>query len=301
MNIFKKRFFGILKKFKFLPQEYYARIYYEYYYDKKLNLEQPVEFNEKIQWLKVYYHPPVLHQLVDKYEVRKYVEEKTGKKYLNELYGLYNKVSEVNLEELPNQFVLKTTHGYNNNIIVRDKSKLDRSKSKYLLHKWMFFNQYYLGGQEWAYKNVPHRIVAEKYLSEIDNKGVSDYKFYCFNGKPEFIEVNIKKESKVWRSYLDTSWNPLEFSRNKIPLYDKQVEKPESLEEMVRVAEKLAGKFPFVRVDLYEINRRIIFGELTFYPADARHPFSPEKYNKIIGDKMVLPEIPEGKNEITEI
>lgn len=301
MNIFKKRFLGILKKFKFLPQDFYAKVYYEYYYGKKLNLEDPVEFNEKIQWLKVYYHPPILIQLVDKYEVRKYVREKVGEQYLNELYRLYNHVSEINFEELPTQFVLKTTHGYNNNIIVRDKALLNKSKSKYLLRKWMLFNQYYLGGQEWAYKNVPHRIIAEKYLPEIDNKGVSDYKFYCFNGKPEFIEVIIKPEDKPLRSYFDIFWNPLEFGRNKIPLYDKKVNKPENLEEMVAVAESLAGEFPFVRVDLYNVNGKVLFGELTFYPADARHPFSPEEYNKIIGDKMILPRIPEGQKEITEI
>lgn len=301
MNIFKKRFLGVVKKFKFLPPERYAKIFYRYYYEKKLNLENPVEFNEKIQWLKVYYHPDILNKLVDKYEVRKYVEEKAGSQYLNELYRLYNSVSEINFEELPSQFVLKTTHGYNNNIIVRDKGRLNKTKSRIKLQKWMLLNQYYLGGQEWAYKNVPHRIIAEKYLAEIDSKGVSDIKFYCCNGKPEFIEVMIERNGKVLRSYFDLSWKKLAFTRIKVPISDEEIEQPENFDEMVEVATKLAGNFPFVRVDLYDINGKILFGELTFYPADGRYPFHPEEYNRIIGEKITLPEIPAGQKEIKEI
>ena len=301
MNLVKKYRLGILKKMKFLPQELYAQIFYEYYYDKKLNLKDPQEFNEKIQWLKVYYHPDILTRLIDKYEVRHFVKETVGDKYLNELLALYNKPSEINYDELPSQFVLKTTHGYNNNIIVRDKAKLNKFKAKLSLYKWMTRNQYYMGGQEWAYKNAPHRIIAEKFLPEIDNKGVSDFKFYCFNGEPEFIEVNIKIESGVFRSYFDVEWNVQDFYRKAVPRYDKTITRPEKLEEMVEVARKLSKKFPFVRVDLYNIKERIIFGELTFYPADARHPFYPEEYNKIFGDKMKLPALPKGKKEIKEI
>lgn len=292
---------GLVKKIKFLPKETYAQIHYEYYNNKKLNLKNPVDFNEKIQWLKVYYHPPVLHKLVDKFEVREYVKKQVGPQYLNEVYALYRTVREVNFSELPEQFVLKTTHGYNNNIIVRDRNKLNKIKSKYLLHKWMLRNQYYNGGQEWAYKNVPHRIIAEKYLPEIDNEGFSDIKFYCFNGVPEFIEITWKIDSEPYWSYFDTDWNSLNLKRRTKPKYRKSIKRPERLEEMLEVATKLAGNFPFVRVDLYDVGDRILFGELTFYPADARFPFEPEECNKIYGDKMVLPQIPKGKSEITEV
>ena len=151
-----------------------------------------------------------------------------------------------------------------------------------------------------AYKNVPHRIIAEKYLSEID-KGISDFKFYCFDGIPKFIEVSSKVNFKIFRSYFDTDWNSLEFGRIGLPLYDQKIERPASLEEMVDVAKKLANGFPFIRVDLYDIKGSILFGELTFYPADARNPFHPEKYNKIIGDMMQLPKVPEGQKEIKKI
>jgi hypothetical protein len=301
MNFLKKSVLGIAKKFKFLPPELYARIYFEYYYERKLDLDNPVEFNEKIQWLKVYYHPPILNKLVDKYEVREYVKEKIGDQYLNEILALYSSVAEVDFDQLPSQFVLKTTHGYNNNIIVRDKATLNLRKSKLRLYKWMSRNQYYQGGQEWAYKDITPRIIAEKYLPEIDNNGVSDIKFYCFNGTPEFIEVTIQVESVAHRSYFDPHWNTLEMERMQQPNYGKKLQKPKNLEKMVELAGKLANKFPFVRVDLYNIDGKILFGELTFYPADARYPFYPEKYNKIYGDKIKLPRIPEGKKEIKEI
>ena len=300
MNILKKTFLGLAKKLKFLPQEPYAKIFYEYYSGKKLDLENPVEFNEKIQWLKVYYHPDILTKLVDKYEVRSYVKEKIGEEYLNELLGLYNKVSEINFDQLPNQFVLKTTHGYNNNIVVPNKSDLNLRKSKYLLYKWMFRNQYYNGGQEWAYKNAPHRIIAEKYIPEIDHKGLSDIKFYCFGGTPEFIEVTVKQPHPE-RKYFDTAWNHLEMGRMDQPDCEQHLEKPLNLEKMVELAAKLSNGFPFVRVDLYNIEGRILFGELTFYPADGRFPFYPEKYNRIFGDKIILPKIPEGQKEIKEV
>lgn len=301
MNFFKKHFLGVAKKLKFLPPKLYAEIFYEYYYDKKLDLDNPVEFNEKIQWLKVYYQPDILTKLVDKYEVRSYVGEKIGKQYLNELYALYNKVNEVDFEGLPSQFVLKTTHGYHQNIIVKDKAKLDKKKSKLLLTKWMMINHYYISGQEWAYKNVPHRIIAEKYLPEIDNEGMSDIKFYCFSGKPEFIEVTIKIDSINYWSYFDTNWKHLNLKRLTKPLYEKKLEKPENLEKMAEIAHKLSADFPFVRVDLYNIKGKILFGELTFYPADGRYPFYPEKYNKILGDKLKLPKVPEGQKAIKEV
>lgn len=301
MNFFKKHFLGLSKKMKFLPPELYAKVFYEYYYEKKLDLKNPTEFNEKLQWLKVYYRPDILTKLVDKYEVRKFVKEKIGEKYLNELLNVYDNVFQVNFDTLPNQFVLKTTHGYNNNIIVRDKTKLDRTKSKLKLSKWMLINQYYRGGQEWAYKNVKHRIIAEKYLAEIDVQGVSDYKFYCFNGEPKFIEVVIMVEDVPHRGYYDINWNLTPFNRGKIPEYSAEIKAPETLPEMLHISRKLSKDFPFVRVDLYSLSVGIKFGELTFYPADARFPFYPEKYNKVIGDMMKLPKVPKGQKAIKEV
>lgn len=301
MNPFRKFILGILKKFKFLPAPVFMKFYYEYYTGKKLNLDNPQDFNEKIQWLKVYYHPPILSKLVDKYAVREYVEEKLGQGYLNELYAVYDNEKDVTFDKLPSQFVLKAAHGYNFNLIVRDKNKLNLFKVRLSLKKWMNRNQFYRGGKEWAYKNAPARIIAEKYLKEIDIEGASDYKFFCFNGQPKFLLVMVEKDDVIHRCNYDLTWKKLPFHRDNAPYYKEELPRPENFEKMIEVATKLAGNFPFVRVDLYNIKGKILFGELTFYPGDGRWSYTPEKYNKIIGDYMKLPEIPEGQKEITKI
>lgn len=301
MNPFRKFTLGILKKFKFLPAPVYMKFYYEYYTGKKLNLEDPQEFNEKIQWLKVYYHPPILSKLVDKYAVREYVEEKLGPGYLNELYAVYDNEEDVDFDKLPDQFVLKAAHGYNFNLIVKDKEELNLFQARLKFKKWMNRNQYYRGGLEWAYKNTPPRIIAEKYLPEIEKNDASDFKFYCFNGKPRYVEITVQVDGVDLRCNYDLQWKKAPFYRKAIPYFEGEAARPETFEEMKEVATKLAANFPFVRVDLYDINAKIIFGEMTFYPADGRYPYLPDEYNKIIGDYMALPEIPAGKNEITGI
>lgn len=286
---------------KFLPPETYIPIYYEYYLGKKLDLKNPVEFNQKIQWLKTYYHPDILTKLVDKYSVRDYVKEKVGEQYLNELIAVYDKASQVNFDELPDQFVIKGVHGFHFNLIVKDKSKLNRKKALFLMNKWMNKNQYYRGGFEWAYKNVPPRLIAEKFLKEMDKDVILDYKFFCFNGEPKFVQVDVERGINDQRAFYDLGWNKLEFYNKENKVYPGEIELPENFENMLYVAKTLADKFPFVRVDLYSINNKTIFGEMTFYPSDGRKDFHPLKYNKILGDYIKLPALPEGQKEIKEI
>ncbi|WP_406684478.1 glycosyltransferase [Seonamhaeicola sp. MEBiC1930] len=301
MTFIKKVVYGLIKKFKFLPPDLYVKIYYEYYSGKKLNLNNPIEFNQKISWLKVYYHPPILTQLVDKYSVREYVKRKVGEQYLNKLIKVYDKASEVNFDELPNQFVIKGVHGFHFNLIVKDKNKLNRKRAQYLMSKWMRKNQYYRGGLEWAYKNVKPRLIAEKFLSEMDKDVLNDYKFFCFNGEPKFVQIDIDRGINNFRAFYDLDWNKLEFYNKQNPVYPKELEKPENFDEMVEVSTKLAGKFPFVRVDLYSINGKTLFGEMTFYPADARKDFHPYKYDKILGSYIKLPKLDKGQKEITSV
>lgn len=296
----KKIIYGLIKKLKFLPAHVYMKFYYEYYSGKKLDLKNPIEFNQKLSWLKVYYHPPILTQLVDKYSVREYVKEKVGEHYLNELIAVYDKASHVNFDELPDQFVIKGAHGYGFNIIVSDKSKMNRKRSRYLMHKWMRKNQYYRGGLEWAYKNVKPKLIAEKYLSEIDDRSIDDYKFFCFNGKPKFVQVDVDRDLNHRRAFYDLDWNRLEF-HDDLRVAEEDFEQPENFNNMITVATKLADKFPFVRVDLYSIKGKTLFGEMTFYPADARFEFYSEKYNTIIGDYIKLPELKAGQKEITSV
>ena len=295
----RKVLLTLLKRMKFLPQKLYIKIYYEYYSGKKLDYNNVTTFNEKISWLKAFYHKPILTQLVDKYAVRSYVEEKVGKKYLNDLLGVYDRANQVNFDQLPERFVIKGVHGFHYNLIVKDKSKLNRFKAKMLFRKWLSQNHYYRGGMEWAYKDVKPRLIAEKFLEEKGKEVLNDYKFFCFNGEPKFVQVDMDRGTNNYRCYYDLTWKKLSFNTEKNIFFEGDVQKPENFEEMLEVTKKLAGDFPFVRVDLYAVNGATIFGELTFYPTDARKKFVPEEYNKIIGDYISLPKIPVGKTEIT--
>jgi hypothetical protein len=288
------------KKMKFLPQEWFVEYLYEYHTGKKLNLKNPVEFNQKIQWYKVYFRLPILTKLVDKYAVREFVKEKIGEQYLNKCYGVYNRVSEIDFSKLPRKFVLKATQASSYNMIVTDKSKLNKLKTKLRLFKWLHTNQYYRTGMEWAYKNVKPRIIAEKYLENDESKSLIDYKFYCFDGEIKIVLVIFEKEFKVYK-YLDAEWNLFPFAGSKKIEYDGLVDKPSNFEEMKQLAKKLSKGFPFVRVDFYSIQGKSIFGEMTFYPTDGRKDFRPDEYNKIIGDWFKLPKIPKGEKYITKL
>jgi hypothetical protein len=301
INFLKKQRLRYLRKMMFLPQERYVRYSYEYYTGKKLNLENPKEYNEKIQWLKVFYKPKILNQLVDKYAVRQYVIDIIGEEYLNECYGVYDSVKEINFDSLPNQFVIKGVHGSGFNLIVKDKTTLDWNKSKKLLNKWMRINQYYKTGMEWAYKDVKPRLTVEKYLNEEGKDVINDYKFFCFNGKPQFLQIDIERGIKDYRCFYDINWVKQPFyTVGKTLMYENEVRKPSNFDEMIVLAEKLAGRLPFSRVDFYSVNGKTIFGEITFYPSDGRKDFAPKEYNLIIGDQIKLPKIPEGQKEITE-
>lgn len=281
---------GVAKRLKFLPPPLYVRVYYEYYTGKKLNLKAPEEFNEKIQWLKVFYKDPRLTQLVDKYAVRAYVKEKVGEKYLNELLAVYDRVGEVDFSKLPDRFVIKGVHGCHFNLIVSDRGQLVPWKARLKLRKWMSKNQYYRGGLEWAYKNVPHRLMAEAYLEEMGKKVINDYKFFCFDGQPLFLQIDLDRGEMDYRCYYDLNWKKLPFTTERNTFYEGELPRPVNFEEMVSVATRLAADFPFVRVDLYNLDGRVLFGEMTFYPADGRKEFIPQEYNRIIGDYLKLPE-----------
>jgi hypothetical protein len=296
----KKKFLRHLRKMRFLPPRIYVRIHYEYFTGKKLDLENPREFNAKIEWYKVYFRPKILTQLADKYEVRSYVEEKIGKQYLNELYAVYTSAKDIDFDSLPDQFVIKANHTNTHNLIVKDKKNLDKKKVIKQFNKWLTKNQYYKRGQEWAYKDIKPKLVIEKFLKEKDRDSLIDYKFYCFNGKPKFIDVHLDRMDDHKQGCFDLEFNLLPFGKSKN--YNKissDIEKPTNLAEMIFLAEKLADKLPFVRVDFYSIDGKSIFGEMTFYPADARKEFYPDEYNLIIGDYLELPKLNSQKAPIT--
>lgn len=298
-----RRFFlRHLRKLRGLPSHVYVKIHYEYFSGKKLDLKNPVDFNAKLEWYKVYYRPRLLNKLVDKYAVRSYVKDKIGEQFLNECYGVYTNPEDIPFDELPESFVIKPTHTSSYNLIVKNKVSLDIARSKKSLKKWLRRNQYYKRGQEWAYKDVEPRLVVEKFLSEKNKTSLVDYKFYCFNGKPKFVDVHLDRANDHKQRCFDLNFNALPF--NKSTTYediDDGFPAPSNLEEMVKCAEILAGKLPFVRVDFYSIDGKTIFGEMTFYPSDARKPFYPQEYNKVIGDYFELPDLPHPKTPITKI
>jgi len=273
---------------KIIPDNIYLKLRYKYYTGKKLNLKNPQTFNEKLQWLKLYDRNPLYTKLVDKYEVRKYIAETIGKEYLIPLIGVYNNVEEIDWESLPNQFVLKCTHGSGANIICSDKSKLDIEDAKKKLKKWMKKNWYWFG-REWAYKNVRPRIVCEKYMVDESGTELKDYKIFCFNGEPKLIQVDYNRFSGHKRNLYDINWNYLPVSI-KYPSYPNIIiTKPKKLKEMLELARLLSKDYPHVRVDFYYVNNKIYFGEMTFYHGSGFEKFIPKEFEFKMGNLLKLP------------
>lgn len=299
MNRFKQNLFKILKNLKFLPKPLFLKIRYTAYIGKDIDFENPLDFNQKITWYKLYYHPPILTQLADKYAVRSYVENKIGKEYLNELYGYYNQIDQIDFDSLPEQFIMKAAHGSHKTILVTDKSNLDISKTKKTLQKWLKYNHYKKVGFEWAYKNIKPGLVIEKYLDENNKCCLTDYKFSCFNGKTQFVQVIFDQEGKQIQAYFDRDFNLMPYNRNNREGFTGHLDKPYQFDEMLALAEVLADQLPYVRVDFYLVDHRIIFGEMTFYPGDGRYDFYPDAYNKILGDYLILPQLKKNQSEIT--
>jgi len=212
-------------------------------------IDNPKTFNEKIQWLKLYNRNPKYSKLADKYAVRDYVSRKIGDQYLNELYALYDKPAQINFDKLPNSFVLKATHSSGANLIVLDKSSLDEQKVRATARQWLADN-YYQAGREWIYKDIPPRIVCERLLIDDQGKMPMDYKVFCFNGEPHFIQVDVDRFENHTRVFFDTEWLKQEFEL----LYESAaqvIERPHNLVEILELAQKLAGDIAFVRVDFY--------------------------------------------------
>lgn len=282
----------ILSLLRFIPDKTMLEIQYKIKTGRKLNLKNPEKFTEKIQWYKLYYKEPIFPKCVDKYDVREYVENKGLGNTLNELYGVFDKVEDINIEKLPNKFVMKTTNGGGglNVFVCKDKEKFDYDEKKKLIYKSLK-TKTYSSGREWPYDKIKPRIIIEKFIEHNANeRSLMDYKFYCFNGKPEFLLLINGREDVKKKSLYDMDFNCLEY---KYADYDRieNLTKPENFDEMIKIATKLSEDFPFVRVDLYNSNGKIIFGELTFYPASGYlEKINPKGFDDMLGKKFKLPE-----------
>ena len=289
----KTRFF-ILRILSFVPDSIMLKWQYRIKMNRKLNLENPQRFTEKIQWYKAYYRNSVMGQCVDKYEVRQYLESKGLTSILNTLYGVYDRANDIDFEMLPNQFVIKSTDGGGgeNIIICRDKSTINIEKIRCVLNRWK--NKKNINaGREWAYTHITKsRFVVEKYLENEENPqaGISDYKIFCFNGKPYCFVYDTDRYIGHKRNFYDIDWNFLDVSSDCSSFKDS-IAKPHGLKEMLNIAELLSKDFPFVRVDFYYLKGQVYFGELTFYPWSGYVQFNPDSFDFVLGAQFILPNI----------
>lgn len=275
---------------KMIPDTIYLKIIYRSIFGRSLNLENPKTYNEKLQWLKLYDRNPLYTKLVDKYLVKQYVAEIIGEEHVIPTLGLYDSFADIDFSSFPDKFVLKTTHDSGGVIICNDKKLFDIDSASMDLtsyQKKSFFYQ----GREWPYKNVQPRIIAEKHMSDGYSDELKDYKFFCFNGevKAMFIASDRGQETTETKfDFFDANFNHLDFT-NGHPNSKDIIEKPQNFDEMKRLAELLSNNIPHVRIDLYDINGKIYFGEMTFYHWSGFVPFDPEKWDYKFGSWIELP------------
>ena len=297
--IFDKQIrFGYLSTLGFynwIPDDIYLKKEFKVRMGKELNLKNPKTFNEKIQWLKLYDRHPEYTMMVDKYAAKQYVASKIGDDYIIPTLGVWTKFDDIDFDKLPNQFVLKCTHDSGGLVICKDKSTLDITAAKRKIEHCLKRKYYYIH-REWPYKNVPPRIIAEKYMTDnvntSTNETLKDYKFYCFNGIPDYLYVsdNMDDHSKAKVCFMNTDWEKAPFGRTDYKKFDQVPEKPQQFEKMKELVQELSKDIPFLRVDFYEINKRIYFGELTFHPCAGYMPFDPKEWDEKLGELVVLPD-----------
>lgn len=275
-----------------MDDEKYLKLMFKQIMKKELDLANPSTFNEKLQWLKLNDRNPQYTKMVDKYEVKKYVSNIIGNKYIIPTIGVYNSLNQIDFNKIPEEFVIKTTHygGSEGVFLIKNDYKTHKREIEKKINKLMKKNLFYYG-REWPYKNVKPRIIIEKYMQENEKEGaLKDYKLFSFNGKVGTILVcSNRNGSSKNTDFYDVNWNLMPFTREMHKNNPNGIKKPAKLNEMVEIAEKLSANIPFVRVDLYEINGQVYFGELTFYPSSGFEGFIPKEYDKILGDMLELP------------
>lgn len=281
-----------LKKIKyamrFIPDGLYIQIYYFAHFKKFCNLKKPNTYNEKLNWLKLHDHNPLYTTLVDKYEAKEYVAQIIGNEYIIPTLGVWDSFDDIDFDKLPNQFVLKCTHDSEGLVIVKDKNKLDKKAAKEKIEAALKQNFYYIG-REWPYKNVKPRIIAEQYMEDHVDGELRDYKFFCFDGEPKVMFIASDRASDhVKFDYYDLQFNHLDI-KQKYPHSQKTLRKPVTFEKMIEFSKILSKGYPHVRVDFYEVDGHLYFGELTFYHFSGFMPFEPDRWDKIFGDWLKLP------------
>lgn len=273
-----------------IPDKLYLRVLYRLRMNKRLNLKDPHTFSEKLQWLKLYDRNPDYVLMVDKYAVKQYVAKIIGEKYIIPTIGVWRSFDEIDFNQLPNSFVLKCTHDSGGVVICKDKTKLNIASARKKLNKSLKHN-YYWGNREWPYKQVPRRIIAEMYIEpSSETNDLPDYKFFCFNGVPMYCQVITGRNKAMCIDFFDKDWNHQPFHEPYFyPFAKQELIRPSQYELMWSLAQSLAQDKPFSRIDFYQVNDCVFFGEITFYPTSGMGGFNPEKFDLFFGNLIELP------------
>lgn len=261
----------------YLAKQYYEKV------GKNIDWKNLQTYTEKMQWAKIYDKDPRKTIFSDKVKVRDYVRNTIGDEYLIPVYGVWKDYDEIDFSQLPQKFVLKTNNGSNTNVIVKNKSIINHRELRKKFRRWLKTDYSLLCGFELQYRNIEPRIIAEKYIETLDGD-LRDYKFLCFNGTVYYCWVDIGRYAEHKRNVYDLNWNLQPWNQFTYGNYDGNIERPKNFEKMIEIAEKLCYGFSHVRVDLYNVNGKIYFGEMTFTNGSGFEPIIPEEYNKMLGD-----------------
>ena len=276
---------------RLIPDRIYLQIVYFRHFKKFIDFDNPKTFNEKIQWLKLNYRKEEYTNLVDKYRVKQYITKLIGEEYVIPTLGVWKNVDDIDFKSLPEKFVLKCNNDSGGIVICKNKKDFDEVKAKSFLKERLKNNGYWYG-REWPYKNVKPCIIAEKYMEDSISKDLKDYKFFCFNGSMEFFDIDIDRFIEHRSNYYDRNGNFLPFGKTYCPPdYTKKIEMQKNLDKMIELAETISHNTVLSRIDFYEIDGQVYFGEITFYPGSGFSPFTDEKWDYKLGDMIDLPNI----------
>lgn len=277
------------------PDSWYLKSYYFLEMGRDLNLDSPVLYSEKLQWLKIHNRKPEYVIMVDKVKVKEYVTSLIGEEYIIPTLGVYDRFDDIDFDKLPEKFVLKCNHDSGNVVVCKDKARLDINNARTVLNDALN-TDFYLRGREWPYKNIKRKIMAEKFLSTQDepfynHEGMTDFKFSCFNGKVNDVMVCLERESGDTKFYFfDKNWKLLRYNkRGKAAPEGFTIPKPENFDKMVEIAEILSKNIPYLRVDLYNLAGKIYFGEMTFFPQSGFDPNLLLETEELYGNLIELP------------
>lgn len=264
----------------------YLNVRYYLKFNRKIDWKNPKSYTEKLQWLKVYNRVPLYSKLVDKFEVKSIVADIIGEEHIIKTLGIWNSFSEIDFGHLPKQFVLKCTHDSGGLVIVKDRDKMNMEKIKVKIEKCLKYN-FYQAGREWPYKNVQPRIIAEEYMTDESHTELKDYKFFCFDGEPKFLFIASDRPYDTRFDFFDLDFKHLPFT-NGHPLSNKVIKKPKGFETMISLAKKLSKGMPHVRIDFYDIDGKVYFGEYTFFHHSGFESFDPVEWDYKIGNILTI-------------